>query len=137
MVRKTKMNKYSVDYSANHIVNTTTTNAKYDQADGKNHSDYGDEITYEQVLEYCEKRNYALVDREYYFHMIGENPIEVWGVPIDEAQRVIEAYKYTHKVPSKDYQEGFEDGVKYMRELQNSIVADQLRTLLEKENETN
>ena len=94
-----------------------------------------DEITYEQVSEYCKKCNYTLIDRELYFSMIGENPVEVWGIPIDEARRVIEVYKYTHKIPSKDYQEGFEDGVKYMRELQNSIVADQLRTLLEKEDE--
>ena len=34
------MDKYSIDYSANHIVNTTT-NAKWDQTDGKNHPDYG------------------------------------------------------------------------------------------------
>ncbi len=34
------MYSYSVDYSANHIVNTTT-NAKCDQTDGKDHPDYG------------------------------------------------------------------------------------------------
>ena len=27
------------------------------------------EITYKQVLEYCEKRNYVLIDREFYFHI--------------------------------------------------------------------
>lgn len=39
------MSKYSIDYSANHIVNTIT-NAKYDQTDGKNHSDYGIPLNY-------------------------------------------------------------------------------------------
>lgn len=39
------MYRYSVDYSANQIVNTittaTTTNAKCDRTDGKYHPDYG------------------------------------------------------------------------------------------------
>ena len=34
------MSNYSIDYSANHIVNTTT-NANYDQTDGKDHPNYG------------------------------------------------------------------------------------------------
>ena len=34
------MSKYSIDYSANSIVGTTT-NAKCDQTDGKDHPDYG------------------------------------------------------------------------------------------------
>ena len=34
------MNSYSVDYSANGIVGTTT-NAKWTQTDGKDHPDYG------------------------------------------------------------------------------------------------
>lgn len=33
------MSNYSIDYSANHIVGTTT-NTKYDQTDGKDHPDY-------------------------------------------------------------------------------------------------
>lgn len=40
-----KMSSYSIDYSANHIVNTitsaTTTDAKWIQTDGKDHPDYG------------------------------------------------------------------------------------------------
>lgn len=35
-----KFNGYSIDYSANWIFNTTS-NAKCDQTDGKNHPDYG------------------------------------------------------------------------------------------------
>lgn len=39
------MSKYSIDYSANQIVNTisnaTATNAKWDQTDGIDHPDYG------------------------------------------------------------------------------------------------
>ena len=39
------MSSYSIDYSANKIVNTissgTTNNAKWDQTDGKDHPDYG------------------------------------------------------------------------------------------------
>ncbi len=35
------MSNYSIDYSANHIVGTTTNNTKYDQTDGKDHPDYG------------------------------------------------------------------------------------------------
>lgn len=35
-----EMSSYSIDYSANGIVNTTT-NAKWDQTDGKDHPDYG------------------------------------------------------------------------------------------------
>lgn len=35
------MSSYSVDYSANYIVNTTTNNAKCTQTDGKSHPDYG------------------------------------------------------------------------------------------------
>lgn len=44
------MNSYSIDYSANKIVNTitsaTTTNAKYGQTDGKDHPDYGIPFNY-------------------------------------------------------------------------------------------
>ena len=39
------MNKYSIDYSANCIVNTTT-NAKCDQTDGKDHPDYSVPLHY-------------------------------------------------------------------------------------------
>lgn len=35
------MNSYSIDYSANYIVNATTNNAKCTQTDGKSHPDYG------------------------------------------------------------------------------------------------
>mgnify|MGYP003299653463 CR=1 FL=1 len=59
-----------------------------------------------------------------------ENEQTLWGVPIEEAERVIEAYKYTHKMPLKDYQEGFEDGVKYMMEQLDYIMAKQFRTLM-------
>ena len=44
------MNSYSIDYSANHIVNTitgaTTTNVKFDQTDGKDHPDYSVPLHY-------------------------------------------------------------------------------------------
>lgn len=39
------MNSYSIDYSANHIVNTTT-NAKFDQTDSKDYPDYGIPFNY-------------------------------------------------------------------------------------------
>ena len=64
-----------------------------------------------------------------------ENKQTLWGLPIDEAWQVIEVYKYTHKMPSKDYQEGFEDGVKYMKEHINSIMAKQFESIMGKENE--
>lgn len=64
-----------------------------------------------------------------------ENKQTLWGIPIDEARRVIEVYKYTHNLPSKDYQEGFEDGVKYMNEYINSIIAEQFESIIGKENE--
>ena len=41
---------YSIDFSANKIVNTisngTTNNAKWDQTDGKDHPDYGIPLNY-------------------------------------------------------------------------------------------
>lgn len=61
-----------------------------------------------------------------------KNEQTLWGVPIEEARRIIEVYKYTHHIPSRDYQEGFEDGVKYMIKQQNSFIADAF-TLWEKE----
>lgn len=68
-----------------------------------------------------------------------KNEQTLWGLPIDEIRRVIEVYKYTHKLPSKDYQEGFEDGVKYMNEHIYSIMTEQFKSLMvtewEKENE--
>ena len=39
------MSNYSIDYSADHIVNTITT-AKWSQTDGKNHPDYGIPLNY-------------------------------------------------------------------------------------------
>lgn len=102
-----------------------------DSAHGERRMNNG-EITYEQVIEYCKKRNYTIVERESLFYMIGENPVEVWGIPIEEAKRVIEVYKYTHQVPSKDYQKGFEDGVKYMNEHIKSIMAEQIKSIMGK-----
>lgn len=66
-----------------------------------------------------------------------KNEQTLWGVPIDEARRVIEVYKCTHKMPSKDYQEGFEDGVKYMCEGINKCYDEIVQNYMEKENETN
>ena len=60
-----------------------------------------------------------------------KNKQTLWGVPIDEAQKVIEVYKYTHKMPSQDYQEGFEAGVKYMRDYMDMIIAEELKNMLE------
>lgn len=49
-MRGKKMSSYLIDYSANGIVNTitagTTTNAKWDQTDGKDHPDYGIPLHY-------------------------------------------------------------------------------------------
>lgn len=59
-----------------------------------------------------------------------ENEQTLWGLPIDEARRVIEVYKHTHKMPSKDYQEGFEDGVKYMNEHIKSIMSEQFKSIM-------
>ena len=59
-----------------------------------------------------------------------KNEQTIWGLPIDEARRVIEVYKYTHKMPSKDYQEGFEDGVKYMNEHIHSIMEEQFKNMM-------
>lgn len=69
-----------------------------------------------------------------------ESEQTLWGLPIDEARKVIEVYKYAHKMPSKDYQEGFEDGIKYMNEHINSIMTEQFKSLMvtewEKENDS-
>lgn len=64
-----------------------------------------------------------------------ENELTLWEVPIEEAERVIEVYKYTHKMPSKDYQEGFEDGVKYMIGQLDYIMAKQFKSIMGAENE--
>lgn len=54
------MNSYSIDYSANQIVNTissgTTTNARCTQTDGKDHPDYG--IPYDEQYLYGNSINY-------------------------------------------------------------------------------
>jgi len=61
-----------------------------------------------------------------------ENEQTLWGVPINEARLVIEVYKYTQHMPTRDYQDGFEAGIKYMLEQQKSFIADAF-TLWEKE----
>lgn len=63
-----------------------------------------------------------------------KNKQTLWGLPIDEARRVIEVYKYTHFTPSQDYQEGFKDGVKYMCERIDKCYDKVIKNLMEEEN---
>ena len=58
--------KYSIDYSANHIVNTTT-NSKCTQTDGKDHPDYS------VPLYYVEGHH----DEGISFHIPQEEPIVI------------------------------------------------------------
>jgi len=89
-----------------------------------------DEITYEQVLEYCKKRNYALIDREFLHIMIGDKPMELWGLPIETAQRVIEIYKYKGIVPTTDYDEGFKDGMEYTKIIYEKVMNELIQNIM-------
>lgn len=54
------------------------------------------------------------------------------GVPIDEAVRIIEVYKYTHNIPSEDYIDGFKKGAEYMRTQYKKAIDEQLKNLMGK-----
>lgn len=46
----------------------------------------------------------------------------IFGVPIEKAREVLEYYKARHRMPTQDYIDGFEDGVKYTMELYESNI---------------
>lgn len=88
------------------------------------------EITYEQVMEYCRKRNYVLIDREFLHIVIGDKPMELWGLPIEDIKRVVEIYKYKGMVPTTDYTEGFEDGLNYMKTYYEKIMDELIKNIV-------
>lgn len=46
-----------------------------------------------------------------------------YGVPLEEARKIIEIYRETHRMPTKDYIEGFEDGCKYTKKIYDESFA--------------
>lgn len=89
-----------------------------------------EEITYEQVMEYCRKRNYALVDREYLHIILGDEPMELFGLPIEDVKRVVEIYKYKGVVPTTEYTEGFEDGLNYMKAYYENVMDELIKNVM-------
>lgn len=88
-----------------------------------------EKITYEQVMEYCKTRNYALVNDEFLHIVLGGNPMELFGLPIEELKRVVEIYKYKGVVPTADYKEGFEDGVNYMKTYYEKVMDELVKNI--------
>ena len=88
------------------------------------------EITYEQVMEYCKSRNYALVANEYLHIIRGDKPMELFGLPIEEVERVVEIYKYKGVVPTTDYTEGFEDGLNYMKTYYEKTMDELIKNIM-------
>lgn len=88
-----------------------------------------DEITHEQVLEYCKKRNYALVDKEFLHIVLGDKPMELWGLPVESVKRVIEIYKYKGVIPTTDYKDGFEDGLNYMKTYYEKVMDELIKNI--------
>lgn len=87
-------------------------------------------ITYEQVMEYCKTCNYALVNKEYLHIIIGDKPMELWGLPIEDVKRIVEIYKYKGVVPTTDYTEGFEDGVNYMKTYYEKVMHELIKNIM-------
>ncbi len=89
-----------------------------------------EKITYEQVMEYCKSRNYALVNREFLHIVLGDKPMELWGLPIEDVKRVIEIYKVKGVVPTTEYTEGFEDGVNYMKAYYEKVMGELIKNIM-------
>ena len=87
-------------------------------------------ITYEQVMEYCEARNRALVDKEYLHIILGDKPMTLFGLPVEDVKRVVEIYKYKGIVPTTDYVEGFEDGVNYMKAHYEKVMDELVKNIM-------
>ena len=88
-----------------------------------------DKITYEQVMEYCKARNYALVDDEFLHIVLGDKPMELFGLPIEDVKRVIEIYKYKGIVPTTEYTEGFEDGLNFMKAYYEKVIDELVKNI--------
>ena len=88
-----------------------------------------EKITYEQVMEYCKARNYALVNDEFLHIVLGDNPMELFGLPIEDVKRVVEIYKYKGVIPTTDYAEGFEDGLSYMKTYYEKVMDELVKNI--------
>lgn len=53
----------------------------------------------------------------------------IWEVPVEEAARVVEAYKYKHDIPSEGYVNGFQDGIEYTKTLYENAITEKLKHL--------
>lgn len=53
----------------------------------------------------------------------------IWGVPVEEAAEVVEAYKYKHDIPSEGYVDGFQDGIEYTKTLYEDAITEKLKYL--------
>lgn len=93
-----------------------------------------DEITYEQVMEYCRSRNYALISNEFLHIVLGGGPMELWGLLVEDIKRVIEIYKYNGGIPTTEYTEGFDDGLNYMKTYYEKVIDELIKNIGEKEN---
>lgn len=87
-------------------------------------------ITHEQVMEYCKNRNYALVDKEYLHIILGDKPMKLFGLPIEDVMRIVEIYKYKGVVPTTDYTEGFEDGMNYMKTYYEKVMDELIKNVM-------
>ena len=87
-------------------------------------------ITHEQIMEYCKSRNYALVDKEYLHIILGDKPMELFGLPIEDVMRIVEIYKYKGVVPTTDYTEGFEDGMNYMKTYYEKVMDELIKNVM-------
>ena len=87
------------------------------------------ELTSQQVMEYCKARNYALVDNEFLHIILGDNPMELFGLPIEDVKRVIKIYKVKGVVPTTEYKEGFEDGVNYMKAYYERVMDELIKNI--------
>ena len=87
-------------------------------------------ITHEQVMEYCKNRNNALVDKEYLHINLGDKPMKLFGLPIEDVMRIVEIYKYKGVVPTTDYTEGFEDGMNYMKTYYEKVMDELIKNVM-------
>lgn len=55
-----------------------------------------------------------------------------YGVPLEEARKIIMIYQETHRMPTKDYIEGFEEGCKYTKELYDESLDNAIRMFTSK-----
>jgi len=89
------------------------------------------EPTFQQIHEYCEARNLALVDNEFLHIILGDNPMELFGLPIEDVKRVVEIYKVKGLIPTTDYTEGFEDGMNYMKAYYEKVMDELIKNVME------